>query len=200
MPGANWTGSNSTGSNWRAGAARRRFAVGAAALGALAVLIGAWATLAGDAMREPVAAADFELAAGGYEILDELDLERPLLGVAIRPSGGGHFFLKARVNGWPLDFMVDTGASYVTLNYRDARQAGISLPDSAFKHQVRTANGVARVAAVRVSRIEYRTLRVDDVVALVSQRGAMDGMNLLGNSFLSKLRTFKVHNGQLIMR
>lgn len=136
----------------------------------------------------------------GYEILDALEIEDPQIAVSVRAGRGGHYYLKAQVNGRSVPFLVDTGASYVTLNYRDARKVGLTLPRSAFRHAVSTANGSARVAAVRLRSIRYKSLHVKDVVALVTQRGAMKGMNLLGNSFLSRLRTFKVRNGKLIMR
>ena len=164
-----------------------------------AALLAAVLCLAPSATKEPPARAQ-PMVGADYEVLDQLDLAAPLAGVAVRAGRGGHFYLKAHVNGRSLPFLVDTGASYVTLNHRDARKAGISLPRKAFKHEVRTANGRAKVAAVRLRSVRFKSIHVRNVVALVTQPGAMNGVNLLGNSFLSKLRSFKVVQGKLIMR
>lgn len=184
---------------------QRAVAAGAALLGgAVAVAI---AVLASSAEDAPAAAMDDglaptvapSLAIDGYEVLEAGAFEDAVLGVALRADRNGHFRLEARVNGRRLPFLVDTGASYVALNYEDARRVGIRLSRSDFRHEVATANGRVDVAAVRLRSIEYRSIRMRDVVAMVLPRGAMEG-NLLGNSFLSRLRTFRIEDGELIMR
>lgn len=129
------------------------------------------------------------------------EIEDPLPGRAVRIAQGrnGHFFLDAKVNGATIPFVVDTGASYVALNYDDARRAGIHLKKSDFKYKSRTANGIAHFAKAKLKTIRYKGIRLRDVQAFVAQRGALSGQNLLGNSFLNQLREFKIKDGNLIM-
>lgn len=130
------------------------------------------------------------------------EIEDPLPARAIRLKAGrnGHFHLKAKVNGATIPFLVDTGASYVSLNYDDARRAGIRLKQSDFKYATRTANGIKHVAVVTLDVVRYKGVRVRNVKAAVSQKGALGSTNLLGNSFLSRLREYKVQNGTLTIR
>ena len=82
--------------------------------------------------------------------------------------------------------MVDTGASQVALTFEDASRAGIYVRDRDFTQQVRTANGVARVAPVTLDRVSIGDITVRDVPASVSERGML-GTTLLGMSFLKRL-------------
>src|SRR5579863_1093531 len=63
-------------------------------------------------------------------------------------ASDGHYYVDAEVNGAPIHFMVDTGASYVTLSPDDARTAGLDLSDTDFNQRASTANGIARIAPV----------------------------------------------------
>lgn len=131
----------------------------------------------------------------------QTDVSAPLPGRAVKVKAGsnGHFYLDATVNGTNLPFLVDTGASYVALSYKSAKRAGIKVSDKDFIHEVSTANGKARVALVELDMIRFKNIRVHDVRALVSEPGALGDKNLLGNSFLSKLKEFKVSRGELVM-
>src|SRR5271165_5907126 len=58
----------------------------------------------------------------------------------------GHVALTALVNGAPVRFLVDTGASRVTLTLDDARAAGIGGNELVYNQRSQTANGLAREA------------------------------------------------------
>src|SRR6266852_3374324 len=79
---------------------------------------------------------------------------RPAANTAtFRPDRAGHFLLAAAVNGSAVRFLVDTGASYVTLTPEDARAAGIRTGDLRFSGRAATANGEVRVAPVVLREI-----------------------------------------------
>ncbi|MEM9725805.1 MAG: TIGR02281 family clan AA aspartic protease [Pseudomonadota bacterium] len=192
---------------WKRPALTRRAGWSAAA--ALVALAGLFAlgitplSSPGSSAERPLIAAQDPAAErweSAFTVLDTLPDGEALAAATVRAGQGGHFRLKARVNGRSLPFLVDTGASYVTLNFDDARRAGVRLKRSDFRHAVRTANGVAKAAAVRLRSVQYKSIVIRDVTALVMPRGAMSDMNLLGNSFLSKLKRFEVRRGKLIMR
>ncbi len=110
----------------------------------------------------------------------------------------GHFRVDARVDGRRLDFMVDTGASLVTLRESDAAYLGIRPMPVDYRATVSTANGKVKAAPARLSRIEIGDITVFDVPALVLPDEALS-QNLLGVSFLSKLRRYEYANGRLVL-
>jgi len=118
--------------------------------------------------------------------------------VVIPPSGNGHFQVEGRVDGRRLNFMVDTGASKIALTERDAASLGIHPAEHDYIATVRTANGSVRAAPVELDMVEIDDLVVHDVAALVLPEGALSD-NLLGLSFLTRLRHFEYSNGKLIL-
>lgn len=110
----------------------------------------------------------------------------------------GHFGVDARVSGRRVNFMVDTGASTVALTASDAARLGIRPSPHDFAAEVRTANGAVRAAPVRLDRIEIGGLALRDVDAMVLPDRALQD-NLLGLSFLSRLRRFEYSNGRLVL-
>jgi aspartyl protease family protein len=112
-------------------------------------------------------------------------------------AAGSHFAAEARVDGRPVDFMVDTGASYVTLRASDASRLGYNPRDRDYRVRVSTANGEGRAAAIELDRLEVGEITVRDVPALVVVDDAL-AVNLLGMSFLSRVR-FQYERGQMIL-
>jgi clan AA aspartic protease (TIGR02281 family) len=106
----------------------------------------------------------------------------------------GHVVLTASVNGAPVRFLVDTGASTVALSPADARAAGINPSALAFDKTTTTANGLVRVAPVMLREIRIEQLAVENVPAVVDAN--LSG-SLLGMSFLSRLKSFEMREGAL---
>jgi aspartyl protease family protein len=69
--------------------------------------------------------------------------------VRLKADRRGHFVFTGKVDGRPVTFMADTGASIVALTYEDARRAGLSPGRLDFNARVSTANGIATVAPRR---------------------------------------------------
>jgi aspartyl protease family protein len=110
----------------------------------------------------------------------------------------GHFEVDARVDGRQLSFMVDTGASVIALTASDAAQLGIHPAAREFIALVKTANGTVRGAPTQLDMVEVGDLVVRDVAALVLPDEALSE-NLLGLSFLSRLRRFEFSDGKLVL-
>jgi aspartyl protease family protein len=118
--------------------------------------------------------------------------------VVVPRDGRGHFEVEARIDGRHLNFMVDTGATVIALTADDAARLGIRPAPREFVAEVRTANGTVRAAPARLDRVEVGDLVVHDVAALVMPEGALSD-NLLGLSFLSRLRHFEYTDGKLVL-
>ena len=111
-----------------------------------------------------------------------------------RADARGHVLLDAAVNGAPVRFLVDTGASYVTLTPADARAAGLSPRQLDFNERVSTANGEVRIATVTLRGIRLGQYSVENVPAAVLKN--LD-VSLLGMSFLKRLRSYEMRDGKL---
>jgi aspartyl protease family protein len=118
--------------------------------------------------------------------------------VVITPSRGGHFRVTGRVDGRRIDFMIDTGASAIALKPEDAAMLGIRPIASDYVAAVKTANGVIRVAPVELDTVEIEDLEVHNVAAMVLPAGVAPE-NLLGLSFLRRLRRFEYSDGKLVL-
>jgi aspartyl protease family protein len=117
--------------------------------------------------------------------------------VELSRGNGGHFWADARIDGLRLELVVDTGATQVALRAVDAARLGIHPSARDYTIKVSTANGVTRAALVQLHMIEIGNIVVRDVPALVHADDAL-GVNLLGMSFLSRVR-FTHERGRLIL-
>jgi aspartyl protease family protein len=117
--------------------------------------------------------------------------------VTLMRGEGGHFWTEVRIDGRRLELIVDTGASQIALRASDAARLGLHPVARDFNVRVATANGVTRAALVQLRRVEIGHITLRDLPALVHADEAL-GVNLLGMSFLSRLRW--VHErGRLIL-
>ena len=118
--------------------------------------------------------------------------------LSIPRDARGHFATGGRIDGQRVDFMVDTGASLVALNETSAARFGVHPSPRDYNAPVSTANGTIKAARTRISMIQLGELTVRDVEAMVLPDTALSE-NLLGLSFLSKLKRFEYANGRLVL-
>jgi aspartyl protease family protein len=118
--------------------------------------------------------------------------------VVVAPDTMGHFRVEGRVDGRFLQFVVDTGASVVALTADDAAALGIHPAEIDYRVLVKTANGTVRAAPAQLNMVEVGNLIVRDVAAMVLPKGALSE-NLLGLSFLSRLRRFEYADGKMVL-
>ena len=116
----------------------------------------------------------------------------------IPPDARNHFQTEGRIDGQRIDFMVDTGATLVTLNETSAARVGVHPSRNAYNAPIATANGIVKGARVQLAALDVGGLVVRDVDAIVLPDEALSA-NLLGLSFLSKLRRFEYANGQMVL-
>jgi len=116
----------------------------------------------------------------------------------IAADSRGHFIFTGRVNGRSLSMLADTGATLVALRASDARAAGLIVLPGDYTAKVSTAGGVAGAARVHLQEIEVGDIRVTDVDALVLSDDQL-ATNLLGMSFLGRLKAFAIENGRLVL-
>ena len=105
--------------------------------------------------------------------------------VVLSAGSGGHFTSAGSINGRPVLFMVDTGATVVALSQSEADRIGLDYRKSP-RGLVQTANGTVPVHSVRLANLRLGDVQVYDVAAVVMP--AQMPTVLLGNSFLNRFQ------------
>jgi aspartyl protease family protein len=118
--------------------------------------------------------------------------------LSIPRDARGHFGTEGRIDGQRIAFMIDTGASVIALNESSAARFGLRPARSEYRATVATANGTIKAAPTRLAMVEIGGLVVRDVEAMVLPDEALSE-NLLGLSFLSKLKRFEYANGKMVL-
>jgi aspartyl protease family protein len=118
--------------------------------------------------------------------------------VEVRAGLGGHFTVTATVNGRPVDFLIDTGASDIVLSPADARRIGYDPDRLSFTRQYYTANGIGRGAPVRLDSLAIGPIAYDGLTASVNEAPMSE--SLLGMSFLRRLDSYEVRRDVMILR
>jgi aspartyl protease family protein len=118
--------------------------------------------------------------------------------ISFQKGAHGHFVVEAEVDGIPVRFLVDTGASDVVLSPADAQRLGLDLGGLAYTRRYRTANGIVAGAPIRLGQVRLGPIVIDDVRASVN--GAEMRRSLLGMSFLDRLSGYEIANDTLILR
>jgi aspartyl protease family protein len=124
--------------------------------------------------------------------------ERLSPGGAVPKAGDGHYWAEGEVNGAPVRFLVDTGATAVALTPKDAQRLGFDLQTLSYGYSVVTAGGRARAAAVKLASVNVAGAKLTDVDALVIESG-LDA-SLLGMSYLGRLSSFQATRQALFLR
>lgn len=109
----------------------------------------------------------------------------------------GHYYLTLRINGIPIRFLADTGASNMVLTIDDATTIGIDPDSLVYLGEAETANGTVRTARIELPSVELGPYRDTDFPAWVN-RGDMAG-SLLGMEYLRMFRV-EIAADQMILR
>jgi aspartyl protease family protein len=104
-----------------------------------------------------------------------------------------HFFADGAINGKATRFLVDTGATVVTLSGNDARRLGINYLGGAEKSRASTASGDVATHMVRLERLQVGSIELTNVEASVIE-GKFPKEPLLGMSALGQMKVR--HDGE----
>jgi len=111
--------------------------------------------------------------------------------IVMSAGPGGHFTPEGAINGRPVRFMVDTGATLVAMGRTEADRLGIDL-SGAQQGMTQTANGPVPVQVVVLGRVRVGEVEIANVGAVVTPQPMP--YILLGNSFLSRFQMQRVND------
>lgn len=118
----------------------------------------------------------------GQSIVSAAKAEKPSL--VLSADGQGHFFTPGSINGQSMRFLVDTGATFISLGAGDARRARIDI-NKGTPGTTMTANGMVRVWRVQLPNVKVGNITLHNVDATVHEHDMP--IVLLGMSFLNRM-------------
>jgi aspartyl protease family protein len=110
--------------------------------------------------------------------------------VRLTADSRGQFLTTVAINGVSMRFLVDTGASLITLSSSDARNAGINYL-AGQKAALQTANGVTPAYRVKLDTVRLGEITLNNVDGVVVEGNVLGGVGLLGMSFLNRLEMWR---------
>lgn len=141
------------------------------------------------------------ISSNSSEAVIEIDGKRQTLGLSSQISTGfkrdsqpsvsiyltrGMFQAVGSINGFPVNFLVDTGATYVVMNRNEARRLGIDYRQHGKQGYASTANGIIRTWEITLNRVQVGDVLLTNVKGAVNE-GDSPREVLLGMSFLGRL-------------
>ena len=112
--------------------------------------------------------------------------------IEIPVARDGHYYVAGSVNGTPLRFMIDTGATYVSVSGKFAASA--RLPEGITGY-FSTANGTVEGKIVKDQVVQAEGFKVSGLSVAVTPLGSKQG--LLGQNFLKR---FEVSQSAGVLR
>lgn len=117
--------------------------------------------------------------------------------IAIPRSFDGHYYLTLEINGAPIRFVVDTGATDMVLTPQDAARAGLDTANLRYTNRAMTANGMVQTAPVRLDLVEVGPITDRRVPAVVN--GSPMQESLLGMSYLDRFDRISIEDGRMLL-
>ena len=105
--------------------------------------------------------------------------------VTLNADSSGHYLTTGTINGGTVKFLVDTGATMVSLGAADAKRLGIDY-EKGQRGTSNTANGIAMVYRVKLDAVKVGNIALTNVDGVVHESSDMPFV-LLGMSFLGRL-------------
>ena len=134
----------------------------------------------------------------GEGVYSALSVQSERATVVMTPDKNGHFVSSGSINGASVRFLVDTGATMVSMSVEDARRAGVNYL-AGERGYSQTANGVTSVYKVKLGQVTLGDITLRDIDGVVHENGALPVV-LLGMSFLGKLEMRREGNSLTLTR
>ncbi len=113
--------------------------------------------------------------------------------VSIYKNQLGMFTIIGSINNFPVNFLVDTGASHIAMSRNEARRLGIDYRQYGKRSYARTANGIVKTWNITLDKVQVGDITLRNVKAFVNDSDSPHKV-LLGMSFLGQLNM--AHEGQ----
>ncbi len=109
----------------------------------------------------------------------------------------GHFWLRAQVNGEPVDFMVDTGATLTALSPNSADRAGLVARKGGIPVMLNTANGSVAAQLATIEELRFGNVAARGLDAVIAP--GLGETNVIGMNLLTRLASWRVEGRTMIL-
>ena len=109
----------------------------------------------------------------------------------------GHFWLRAEINGHPANFLVDTGATLTAVSSETAAAAGIEPREGGLPVRMQTANGSVAADLATIDELRFGNVAARGLDAIIAP--GLGPTNVIGMNFLSRLDSWRVEDGTMIL-
>ena len=110
----------------------------------------------------------------------------------------GHFWVEAQLNGQPVNFLIDTGATYTGISQSVAQRAGILPDDGDQGVMLDTANGTIVARMATAGSLRFGSIEATSLPVAIGPDNEVE-TNVIGMNLLSQLGSWRVENNQLIL-
>ncbi|MBJ7253268.1 MAG: TIGR02281 family clan AA aspartic protease [Sphingomonadaceae bacterium] len=116
--------------------------------------------------------------------------------IELRRQDDGHYWLMVDINGKPVRFMLDSGATMTAINATTASEVGVEA--DGYPIILSTANG--RIAAKRgvVRSLSVGPHSIENHQVVVSER--FGDVNVLGMNFLNSMQSWRVEANMMVLQ
>ncbi len=131
------------------------------------------------------------------ELIPAKGYQNSIESISFPVSTDSHYYIRASVNGIPITFLVDTGASDIVLSPKDAEKLGYNKSELNFNRFYETANGKVRGSSIQLSEFEIGHIHLSKLDASINE--AEMSNSLLGMTFFKKMNKFEFKNDLLTL-
>jgi len=131
------------------------------------------------------------------EIIPTKGVQTTTGSISFPVSSDGHFYIRALVNGTPIIFLADTGASDIVLSPNDAEKLGYNISELNFNRYYETANGMVRGSLIKLSNFEIGHIHLSQIGVSVNEAKMTN--SLLGMTFFKQMERYEVKNEMLTL-
>lgn len=115
----------------------------------------------------------------------------------IRQSPDGHYWADAEVNGMPVRFLIDSGATTTAMTLKTAQAANIEINEGGFPTYLNTANGTVEAQRGMIQSLRVGPMTALDLPVVVAE--AFGDSNVLGMNFLSEMKSWRVEGREMVL-
>lgn len=112
-------------------------------------------------------------------------------------AGDGHFWIEAEVDGEPARFLVDTGATLTAVSVPLAQRADLAPRTGGVPVRISTANGTVSAELTTIESLRFGNVKAGGLDAVIAPN--IGDTNVIGMSFLSRLKSWRVEENTLIL-
>ena len=109
----------------------------------------------------------------------------------------GHFWLRAKINGYPANFLVDTGATLTAVSDQTAAAAGLAPRQVAVPLRMQTANGTVSAELTTIDELRFGNVVARGLDAAIAP--GLGPTNVIGMNFLSRLSSVRLEGETMIL-